>query len=109
MSLDDLSRAGSAIDPADKAGQLTKAGRSLQKHGSQQGKRASSSRFPMAKGTPGDLNSKGQAVLDDILTTPGSTIVHRHHAKYGPIIEVRDPSGRGVRYDASGNFIGFLE
>lgn len=39
----------------------------------------------------------------------GATLTRRHHARFGDVIEVRAPDGRGVRYDADGNFIGLLE
>jgi filamentous hemagglutinin len=100
VGLDNLSQAAGAADKGD----LTAAGRALQKHGGRPG-----SAFPAARSTPGEINKAGQAVVDEILTAPGSTTTRRHHARFGDVIEVRAPDGRGVRYDASGRFIGFLE
>lgn len=99
-SLDDLSRAAGAAD----RGGLTAAGRALQKHGGRPG-----SAFPAARGNPAQINQAGQGIVDDILANPGSTTTTRHHARFGDVIEIRAPDGRGVRYDANGRFIGLLE
>ncbi len=85
-------------------GGLTAAGRALQKHGGREG-----SAFPAAKGNPLSINQQGQHVVDDILTTPGSTMTTRHYARFGEVTEVRAPDGRGLRYGSDGKFIGFLE
>jgi stage V sporulation protein SpoVS len=98
--LDALSKAAGAAD----RGGLTAAGRALAKHGGRPG-----SAFPTPKGNPAQINRAGQDIVDDILTSPGSTTVTRHHARYGNVTEVRAPDGRGVRYDSGGNFMGFLE
>src|SRR5690625_4490906 len=99
-SVDDLSRAASASD----RGGLTAAGRALQKHGSRKG-----SAFPSVRGTPRTINRQGQDIVDDILTSPGATTTQRHHARFGDVIEVRAPDGRGVRYSPDRKFLGFLE
>lgn len=83
---------------------LSQAGHHLAKHGGRQG-----SVFPAASGNPSQISRQGQAVVDDILTTPGSTSISRHHARFGDVLEVRAPDGRGVRFDAGNNFKGFLE
>ena len=95
-SLDDMSRAAGA---ADRNG-LTQAGRALQKHGDRPG-----SAFPQTKGGPGKLNPAGQDIVDDVLTTPGS--VNKPNRFGG--VDVTAPDGRGVRYDANGKMMGFLE
>lgn len=46
INVDDLSSSGRLLDPSDKSGQLTRAGRQLQKHGGRAG-----SAFPKVKGT----------------------------------------------------------
>ena len=94
-SLDDLSKA--AGEP-DRNG-LTKAGRSLQKHGGRPG-----SAFPSVSGHT-NLNKTAQDVVDDILTTPGA--IHEPNRFGG--VDIRVPGGRQVRYDGSGKFMGFLE
>lgn len=99
--VDDLSKSGQSKDPADKSGQLTRAVRALQKHGSRTG-----SAFPEAKGNPSQKNQQGQDVLDDILTTPGSTT--KQGNRFGGI-DIIAPDGRGARFDANGEFRGFLE
>jgi RHS repeat-associated protein len=100
-SLDDLSRSGQLKDPSDKSGQRTRAGRALEKHGGRQG-----SAFPQAKGNPAQINQQGQGVLDDILTSPGSTM--KSGNRFGGF-DVIAPGGRGARFDANGNFRGFIE
>ena len=102
-SIDDLSRAAGAAD----RGGLTAAGRALQKHGVGQEVRS-----PLREGTPRRSTKLGRGswmIVDDILTSPGSTTTTRHHARFGDVTEIRAPDGRGVRYDANGVFIGFLE
>lgn len=99
-TVDELAKAAGAVDRNG----LTEAGRALQKHGSRPG-----STFPKARGTSAQINQTGQQIVDDILTTPGSKVTKRHHARFGDIIELRTPDGKGIRYDAKGNFLGFLE
>lgn len=78
---------------------MTAAGRALQKHGNRHG-----SAFPQVSGH-GNLNRAGQEVVDDVLTTPGAKHVSN---RFGGV-DVVAPGGRGVRYDADGNFMGLLE
>jgi len=94
-----LAAAGKTI-----SGYLTAAGRALQKHGAREG-----SAFPTARGTPAQISETAQDIVGDILTAPGSTTTSRHHARFGDITDVVAPDGRGVRYDADGNFITLLE
>ena len=100
-SLDNLSESGRLIDPADSAGQLTRAGRALQKHGNRSG-----TAFPRTQGNPSQINQSGQEVLDDILTSPGS--ITRSGNRFGGD-DIIAPDGRGARFDADGVFRGFLE
>lgn len=56
------------------------------------------------------LNEAAQEIVDDILTDPRSTVQARHHARYGDVLEVIAPGGRGLRYNAqTGDFMGFLD
>jgi RHS repeat-associated protein len=106
VAINILSDSASQLDPADKGKRFTKAGRALTKHNPV---KRPGSPFPTPKGTPEEINRMAQDVVDDILNNPGSTLVERHHAFYGDIIEIRAPDGRGLRYTASGDFIGFLD
>lgn len=99
-SIDELSRSAAALDQ----GELTSAGRALQKHGARPG-----SAFPSVKGGPRAINAQGQQIVDEILGNPGSKSFSRHHARFGNVSEIRAPDGRGIRYSADGKFIGFLE
>ncbi len=101
LELDVLSQTGAKTDPAVKAGNFTVAGRALQKHGSREG-----SAFPVAKGTPAQMNEQGQKILDGIVKTPGATV--KEGNRFGGF-DVIAPDGRGARFDPQGNFRGFLE
>jgi len=103
-SIDELSNAGRVLDPADKSGQLSLAGRALQKHGSRVG-----SAFPSVKGSPSEINAHGQKIADDILNNRASIVTFKDTGRFGKVMDVVAPDGRGVRYDASGKFIGLLE
>ena len=96
-TVDELSQAGKAVD---KGGQLTKAGRSAQKHGSRP-----DSAFPPVKGNPAEINQQGQHILDDILTSPGQSSKPNRFGGQ----DIHAPDGRGARFDAKGNLMGFLE
>jgi len=43
------------------------------------------------------------------LITPDSGMMQRYHPRFGDIIEIRSPDRLGIKYDANGHFIGFLE
>lgn len=101
LELDTLLETGAKTDPAVKAGNLTVAGRALQKHGSREG-----SAFPVAKGNPAQMNEQGQKILDGIVKAPGATVQEGN--RFGGF-DVIAPDGRGARFDPQGNFRGFLE
>jgi RHS repeat-associated protein len=100
VSLDALSKAAGVAD----RGGLTAAGRHLAKHGGRPG-----SAFPATKGDPSRINRTAQDIVDDILTSPGATRSSRHTGRFGEVTEVGAPDGRGIRYRANGDFVGFLE
>ena len=99
-SLEKLSKASKMLNRSG----LTKAGRALMKHGSRP-----DSIFPKPTGNVDVINQVAQTVIDDILHHPQKTITNRYHARFGEIIEIKVPNGGGIRFDSSGNFIGFLE
>jgi filamentous hemagglutinin len=99
--LDDLSRAAGRV--VGKGG-LTAAGRSLQEHAARAG-----SAFPQSQGTPEQISTTAQRIVDDTLTTPGTVATSRQSARFGSVVEVRAPDGRGLRFDEHGNFIHFME
>ncbi|WP_305887673.1 two-partner secretion domain-containing protein [Pseudomonas fluorescens] len=103
-NIDDLSNAGKLLDPADKSGQLSLAGRALQKHGSREG-----SAFPSVKGSPSEINAQGQKIADEILSNPAATVTYKDTGRFGKVMDVIAPDGRGLRYDSNGKFIGLLE
>ncbi|WP_087038781.1 hemagglutinin repeat-containing protein [Caballeronia arvi] len=103
-SINDLSDAAKMPDSSDRSGELSAAGRGLQKHGSRE-----DSAFPPAKGNPAAINEQGQKIVNEILNDPGRTVEQSNRGRYGDVIDVRASDGRGVRYGADGKFIGFLE
>jgi hypothetical protein len=103
-NIDDLSDAAKVPDSSDKSGELSAAGRALQKHGGRD-----DSAFPSAKGNPAAINDQGQQIVDDILNNPNSTVTQRNTGRFGNVIDITAPNGLGIRYSADGKFIGFLE
>ena len=99
-----MSNAGKLLEPADKSGQLSLAGRALQKHGSREG-----SAFPSDKGSPSEINAQGQKIADEILSNPAATVTYKDTGRFGKVMDVIAPDGRGLRYDSNGKFIGLLE
>lgn len=96
-SLDTLSKAGQKMD----RGGLTKAGRSLDKHGNRP-----DTPFPLASGNPASKNAQGQFQLDDILTNPRSAITTDFRTGDFRILS---PDGRGLYYKSDGSFRGFID
>jgi len=99
-----FSSAANQLDPADKQGRLTFAGRALQKHASRDG-----SAFPKVKGNQEDINAQGLSVVNQILNNPASATTSKITGRFGNVTDIIAPDGRGLRYDASGKFIGLLE
>jgi hypothetical protein len=105
FSANDLSKSGQKLDPADKGGNLTKAGRALDKHGVTS---RDTGTFPEARGNPIEKNSLGQQELDKILQNPGSKS-RMTPTMRGLRLDIRTPSGQGVRFTTDGEFEGFLD
>jgi RHS repeat-associated protein len=102
-SLDSMSQSGQQPD----RGGLTKAGRSLTKHGA--GSRPGNSAFPPANGNPQQINQTAQNVLDDILTDPNSTTTQGYRGRFGPTTEMMGSGGQGAVFNGAGDFIFFIE
>jgi RHS repeat-associated protein len=90
-----------AAGAAEDVNGLTRAGRALEKHGSRPG-----SAFPRATGNVPAKNAQGQEILKGILRSPNKQI-RRNRFGGQDIFDLT--TGRGVRFDANGNMIGFLE
>ena len=103
-TLEELSNAAKILDAADRGGELSLAGRALQKHGGREG-----SAFPSAKGNPLAVNEQGQRIVDEILSDPLKTYRQEELGRYGRVVDIRASDGRGLRYDSHGKLIGFLE
>jgi RHS repeat-associated protein len=82
--------------------QLTPLGRALMKHGNRLG-----SAFPRPTGNAKQINDLAAKIVNEILENGTSEI--RSNGRFGTVNDITDASGRGVRYDQNGNFIGFLE
>jgi hypothetical protein len=87
----------------EKVGGFTQAGHSLQKHGSRPGSKWSQSDIDVNK--PGLANLRGQDLVDDVLTTPGSRVMPNPRGG----TDVIAPDGRVIRYNRDGSFQGFRE
>ena len=98
-SIDDLIDA--ANQPYKKSG-LTKAARSLDKHAS--GQRLTGT-FPKLSGNQAQRNQQAQDILNNILNDPKSKF--KNLGRGG--LEVRAPSGQGVRFNQDGSFSGFVD
>lgn len=103
-SIEDLSESGKALDPADKCGKLSKAGRALAKHNPAKGGKRADEPYPPATGTPEQINDQGQQILDDILNDPNKTVLKNPNGSF----EVQS-GNQGARFDPAGNFTGFLK
>lgn len=84
---------------ADRGG-LTKAGRSLQKHGDRAG-----SSYPKATGNEASKNAQAETLINEILDSPSLTTTDLGRGG----IEYRSGPGRAVRFNADGSFSGFVE
>ena len=106
--VDELSLQASALDHTDRGGQLTKAGRSLAKHGLD--RRPGNSLFPSPKGSAFDINIQAQQVVEDIIGNPRTQITYGNRKDFGRTIEVLAPDGRGIVYRKSNQeFLFFRE
>ncbi len=102
-TVEDLMAAGSS--PSGK-GQLTEFGRALKKHSD----RAGDAWAPFAPSGRSDksFNEMAAQLVWDILNDPNTVIRKHSTANFGDVVDYLTPDGRGVRYDAYGNFIGFI-
>jgi RHS repeat-associated protein len=88
-----------------KGGQLTQAGRALQKHANRAG-----SAFPGTTGPESTWNEEAAQIIDEILNDPAATTANNYSRSVGNVTDVRDSTGRGVRFSSDmSEFIGFIE
>jgi RHS repeat-associated protein len=91
--------------PYKKDGILDAGGRNLQKHGYREG-----SAFPKPRGNDEAMNEQARVIIEGILSDTQNTVSNRNTARFGDVVEIRDSSGKGVRFSADGSkFIGYLE
>jgi filamentous hemagglutinin len=43
------------------------------------------------------------------LSSPAKTVTYKDTGRFGVVTDIVAPDGRGIRYDSTGKFIGFLE
>ncbi|MGI8662561.1 MAG: polymorphic toxin-type HINT domain-containing protein [Acidimicrobiales bacterium] len=93
--LDALSESGSALDPADAGGQLTRAGRAFSK---------ASEVFGPTSGGPSAVNGAGQNALDEILTNPGTVVNTMPGGHFAGGQAFISPGGIGAVFGPDGTF-----
>ncbi len=96
----------SSASQADRGG-LTRAGRSLTKHG--KGARGGNRLFPPARGNPEQINRQAQTIVEEILGNSETKVLRSTRGRFGETIEYIAPDGRGIVYDAQRNFLFFRE
>lgn len=52
---------------------------------------------------------KVKKIADEILSNPATTVTYKDTGRFGKVMDVIAPDGRGIRYDSNGKFIGLLE
>ncbi|MEW2300872.1 polymorphic toxin-type HINT domain-containing protein [Streptomyces sp. NPDC006655] len=111
IDVDAASQSGAKIDPSDKRGEYTLAGRALAKHAGRNGN-PNGWPLPAGKQNPAGWNAAGQDMLDEILTNPDSVSspgYGRIGGQWQDTVDIRLPSGLGARFSQSGAFSGFLD
>ncbi len=89
-------------------GSMTRAGRAFQKHGSRapDPRYPNQGQYPSSKGLPRDVMDKeGERILKEILNSDNKWFKSNESGGFDIIDEV---TGRGARFDSSGNFDTFL-
>ncbi len=91
---------GKAIDRQG----LTKTGRALAKHGGRE-----PTVFFKPTGNPAQINFQGQQILEKILNHPNKKMYYEPTTRFGNVIDIEAPGIGGIRFNASGELIGFLQ
>lgn len=58
---------------------------------------------------PAQVNELAEKVLEEILNHPEKKMIQSELKRFGKVVDIYEPNGKGARYSASGKFIGFLE
>ena len=58
---------------------------------------------------PQQVNELAEKILEEILNHPEKKMIQGELQRFGNVVDIYEPSGRGARYSAAGEFIGFLE
>jgi hypothetical protein len=78
--------------------------RAIQKHSARE-----VTAFSPVTGNLAARNAAGRALADDILGNPATTFTQRTTGRFGEVLDVVAPDGRGLRFGSDGQFIGLLE
>jgi RHS repeat-associated protein len=103
-SLDDLSRNAGR---AGRNGSESAATRAIQSH--HDSPRGPVTSWPKVTGNPATKNAATQDMVDEILTNPDSTFTQHTTGRFGEVLDVVGPDGKGLRFGKGGQFIGVLE
>ena len=99
-TVDDLLR--NAITPGSTGVSLI--ARAIDKHAARAG-----SAYPPAVGNQAAKNAAAADLARDILMNPQSTFVKKMTGRFGEVVDVIAPDGRGLRFGEGGRFIHLLE
>ena len=99
-TVDDLLR--NAITPGSTGVSLI--ARAIDKHAARAG-----SAYPPAVGNQAAKNAAAADLARDILINPQSTFTKTTKPRFGEVVDVIAPDGRGLRFGEGGRFIGLLE
>jgi len=58
---------------------------------------------------PQEVNAHAEKILSEIVNHPERIDIPGELKRFGQVIDMYEPSGRGARYDTEGEFICFLE
>ncbi|NGX38314.1 MAG: hypothetical protein K1000chlam2_01487 [Chlamydiae bacterium] len=58
---------------------------------------------------PQQVNEVAEKILEEIVNHPEKKMIQGQLQRFGNVVDIYEPSGRGARYSAAGEFIGFLE
>ncbi|MEL7059566.1 MAG: RHS repeat-associated core domain-containing protein [Acidobacteriota bacterium] len=78
--------------------------RAIQKHSAREG-----SAFSGVRGNLAARNATGRELVEEIVGDAGTTFTQRTTGRFGEVLDVVAPDGRGLRFGADGRFIHLLE
>ncbi|GAB4192668.1 MAG: hypothetical protein Tsb0015_15040 [Simkaniaceae bacterium] len=58
---------------------------------------------------PQQVNKLAEKILEEIVNHPEKKLIEAKLQRFGNVVDIYAPDGRGARYSTAGEFIGFLE